>query len=169
MGNGITRNVFLPWEESPGCRGKLGQRSYALLVLSSWQVENSIITKSHSCTEQKKIVAFMDGQKKAHKGEQCTLKHCDLWNVGFFKEKNTQRMESGKGKQLAGWKIHTCYLEPVKPSRGMALLSDTVSLHPFMNPITHSLKHVALLITVLLLLIDSKPTFIFYSCSNTLL
>lgn len=51
IGNGITRNVFLPWEESPGCRGKVAHRSYSLLVLSSWQVENSIITKSHSFTQ----------------------------------------------------------------------------------------------------------------------
>lgn len=53
--NGITRNVFLPWEESPGCRGKLRKRSYSLLVLSSWQVENGILSKSHSCTQQKQF------------------------------------------------------------------------------------------------------------------
>ena len=65
VGNGMASNVFLPWEESPGCRGKLGQRSYARLVLSSWQAENSIITESHSCTQQKQFWPWWLDKKKS--------------------------------------------------------------------------------------------------------
>lgn len=61
--NGITRRVFLPWEKSPGCRGRLGQRSYSLLGLSSWQAENNSITKSQLYTA-KTILASVEGQKK---------------------------------------------------------------------------------------------------------
>lgn len=62
--NGIVRNVSLPWDESPGCRGKMGQRSFSHFVLSSWQVENSIITKSHRCTQQKQFWPLWLGKKR---------------------------------------------------------------------------------------------------------
>lgn len=74
--NGITRNAFLPWEESLGCRGKPGKRCYSLLVVSSWQVEASIITISHSCSQQKQFRS--DGQKKPLKVNNVVSKHCRL-------------------------------------------------------------------------------------------
>lgn len=94
--NGITRRVFLPWEKSPGCRGRLGQRSYSLLGLSSWQAENNSITKSQLYTA-KTILASVEGQKKPVKKKKIntylspflsSLQEVSQWHQQDKKDKN---------------------------------------------------------------------------------
>lgn len=94
--NGISRKVLLPWEKSPGCRGRLGQRSCPLLGLSSWQAKTNSITKSQLYTA-KTILAFAEWPKKPEKKKKInvylspflsSLQEVSQWHQQDKKDKN---------------------------------------------------------------------------------
>lgn len=110
--NGITRRVFLPWEKSPGCRGRLGQRSYSLLGLSSWQAKNNSITKSQLYTA-KTILASVEGQKKPVKKKK---NQRVSFSISFFSPGSVSMTPARQKRQ----KLRGYYCDTLPPSLSAA-------------------------------------------------